>query len=137
MNLAREIRHALRSDPILAAVVGEDEDHEIKVYTPLAKANVQAPYITFSIVPSTGPISAYGDSEVIEPFRVAVTSWATGGMEVWQVADVADDALKRADYDFGGYELMFLNRVSTPQEFRDRDTNLSYIVVLYEIAIGR
>jgi hypothetical protein len=127
----------MRSDPILAAIVGEDQDHEVKVYTPLAKSNAEAPYVTFALPGISDVIPVYGDTEALESFEIAVTSWARTGNEVWQVADAADDALKSADYSWEPSYTLYMRRISTPVELRDRDTNLHYLVVRYEFAIGR
>jgi hypothetical protein len=136
-NYPREIRHALRADPILAAVLGEDKDGEVKVYTPLVKTGVEAPYLTFQIVPTFAPISAYGDHEVIEAFQISVTSWSSTNMEAWSLADITDDALKRADYDFDPYRLMHVLRTSTPFDLVDRESKLFYLAVQYQFALGR
>jgi len=136
-NMPREIRHALRADPILQAMLGYDNDGEVKVYTPLAKPNVEAPYVTFSIIPNQGPVAVYGDSEVLEPFPVAISAWGRDGIEAWSIADAVDDAAKRADYSFEPYDLMYVLRTSTPREFQDRDTGLFYLVTSYSYALGR
>lgn len=136
MNWPREIRHALRADPILEAVVGRDQDGEVKVYSPDAKSNIEFPYITFSIFAPTEPIRVYGDDEAITPFRIALTSWARDSSEAWQLADVADDAVKRADYSFEPYSLMQVLRVAMPQELTD-PTGLTYLVVQYQYNLGR
>jgi len=137
MNLMREIRHGLRTDTILQAVVGEDDDGEIKVYSPLAKSNAVAPYVTLQMNITVGPIDAYGQEEAVEAFRLTVSSWGRDTNEGWQVADVADDAIKRADYSFEPAHLIFVRRATTPHDLIDRDTGLAYVVVQYDFAIGR
>jgi hypothetical protein len=117
--------------------VGRDKDDEVKVYVTLAKANVTAPYLTFAIVPIGGPTAVYGDTEVLEDFEVAVASWGRDSLEAWNIADVADDALKRGDYSFEPYELIGINRTTTPHELPDRDTDLRQVVVRYRFMIGR
>lgn len=137
MNYIRPIRHALRADPILEAVVGRDANDEVKVYTPLAKTNVTAPYVTFSMVPVAGPVSVYGDDEVLEPFQIAVTGWGRDSMEAWSIADVVDDAIKAGDYSYEPYELIQILRISTPEEMPDRDTDLRQVMVRYQFVLGR
>ncbi len=137
MNWASEIQHALRADPILQAVVGNDSDGETKIYGPNAKSNIVAPYVVFSIIPTQEPIRAYGDDEAIHAFRVAIASWARDSGEAWQLADVTDDALKRADYSFEPYQVMNVLRVAMPQELQDRDTLSFYLTVQYQFNLGR
>lgn len=138
INFIKPIRHALRGDPIVQAVVGNDDDGETKVYASVAKKDVKAPYIVIQIPQiGGGPIPVYGDGEVLEGFRVVLTSWGRTADEAWQVADVADDALKRGDYSYEPYELIQLMRVSSPQELPDRDTPLRQVIVQYQLALGR
>lgn len=137
MNIVRTIRRALREDPILDAIVGKDKDGEVKVYTPLGKANITAPYVTFGIVPIGGPIPVYGDSEVLEDFEVGITSWGRTSIEAWDVADAADDAIKLADYSFEPWELVQVIRTTTPEEAGDRDTDLRQVRVRYRFMLGR
>lgn len=136
-NLVQPIRHALRADPILEAMVGQDAQGEVKVYTPIGKSNIVAPYIAFVMVPVAGPVSVYGDDEVMEPFQVAFTSWGRDSNEAWAVADVMDDAIKRGDYDYAPYELIQVLRISTPDEMPDRDTDMRQVMVRYQFVLGR
>lgn len=135
-NWPREIRHALRADPILAALVGQDAAGEVKVYTPLAKSGTKGPYVTFAMGPG-GPIGTYGDLESIEPFRVIFGSWCEGQREAWQLADAVDDAIQRADYSFEPYYIIYIKRATTPEEYVDRDLGLNWTRVEYDFALGR
>lgn len=137
MNPASVIRRALRDDPIFQAVVGLDPDGEYKAYSPKAKVNAQAPYVVVQIIPSQSPIRVYGDDESILVIQASIGSWGRDSEEAWQIADVADDALKRADYSFEPYSLMQILRTSMPFEQQDRDTNLSYLTVIYQLALQR
>lgn len=137
INLVDPIRRALRSDAIIAAMIGKDENNEIKVYTTIAKTNAQAPYVVVQIVPASGPEGAYGNLNVWEPFQIQVTSWGRSPQEAWSLADVVDNAMILADYSFEPAELALVRRQSTPVELNDRDTNLRQVIVRYELKLGR
>lgn len=136
-NWPREIRHALRADPILSAVVGTDDDNEVKIYNVKGKENIAAPFITLQILVLQDPLRVYGDDETVQSFRVAVGSWGRDSIEAWQVADVADDAIKQADYSFEPYTLMQVLRIQMPVELQDRDTGEYYLTTQYQFNLGR
>jgi hypothetical protein len=137
IDLVSPLRRAIRHDPIVDSVVGRDQDGEVKVYATLAKQDVTAPYATLAIVPTEGPTGVYGDDYVWENFDVQVSSWGNDQRTAWQVADVMDDAMLRADYELEPYTLAKIMRSSTAQELTDRDTNMRQVIVLYTIKLGR
>jgi hypothetical protein len=137
IDLMGAIRRALRDDPLIKAVVGQDADTEVKVYSSVGKPDVQAPYIVFGLIPGPGPIGTYGRPDAWEPFTIQTTSWGRTPQEAWSVADILDDAIVSADYVFEPGYLARVARVSTPEELPDRDTNLRQVVVQYEFKVGR
>jgi uncharacterized protein DUF3168 len=131
------IRHALRDDSVIEAIVGRDKDNEVKVYQGLAKSNVEAPYIVWNLIPGNQPTGAYGDDYAFQEILVQITSWGRNPHECWQLADITEEAVVKASYDVDPWTVAKVRRVNFPQELPDRDTNLTQVPVQYRFLLGR
>jgi hypothetical protein len=136
-NQIDAIRRALRHDAIIRDIIGIDENGEIKVYVSVGKPDVVAPYIVLNTIPVNGISGVYGDEYAIEVIPLQISNWGRDPNEAWQLADIVDDAFIHADFEFEPYTHMRTVRTTNAQELPDRDTNLTQVVVQYEVAISR
>lgn len=131
------IRRVLRRDTLVFALVGVDDDGEVKIYQGIGKSNVAAPYIVMNVVPGDVPVSTYGEDYAIEILTAQLTAWGRNSKEAWQLADAIQEAVRLGSYDVGEYELMRAKRVTFPNELPDRDTLLVQVPSQYEFQFGK
>jgi len=131
------IRRALRSDPKIESLCGLDEDGETKAYQAMAKTNVSAPYVIWSILSGIDSPPVYGDGYVIQDLMVATSAWGRNSTEAWQLAEFIQEAFEEADYAAEPWGMMFNRRISFPRELPDRDTNLVQVTADYWLRFSR
>ena len=131
------IRRALRTDAKIEALVGLDGDSEVKAYQGVAKSNVDAPYIVWSVGAGVDSPPVYGDSYVLQDVMIRTSSWGRNPSEAWQIAEFIQEAFELADYAVDPWEKMFVRRVSFPVELPDRDTNLVQVAADYILRFSR
>jgi hypothetical protein len=131
------IRQALRADPKIQAMVGLDDDYEVKAYEGIAKSNVDAPYVAWSVIPGVDSPPVYGDSYVIQDVMLRASSWGRNSKEAWQLAEFVQEAFELADYATDPWHKMFIRRSAFPQELPDRDTNLVQVSTDYWLRFSR
>jgi hypothetical protein len=136
-DIIESIRRVLRKDPLVFAMVGADNDGEVKIYQAIAKQDSIAPYIVMNVVPGDTPISTYGEDYAIEVLTIQLTAWGRNSKEAWQLADAIQDAVAVGQYDAGLWDFMKGKRVTFPGELPDRDTALVQVPASYEFQFGR
>ncbi len=137
MDLTSPIRRGLRGDIVLLEVLGKDADNEVKVYDDPAKSDVSPPYATFAVMSTNQQVGVYGDDYVIEPFPLLLKAWGRDPREAWSIAEFLEDALFKADFAYDPYEVIRIRRVSTPEQLPDRDTDMTQVVMTYDVILAR
>lgn len=138
-NQALAMKRVLSADPGIITKVGFDADNSVKVYQTLARENTKVPYIIIGIIPS-GPQSiqpVYGDAQVMQVWRYAVSCWARNSQEAWELAEIAHDATEAGDFIVEPYTFAHLRMLSVPAEHPDRDTPYRQVLITYELMVGR
>lgn len=139
INIRDVVRVALRSSTSLSiALGGLDVDGEVKVYKLPVKKNVAVPYITIQQIPVRGVESAYGDSEVIETFVVNLAVWHTTSKLAWDIVSVLHVAMLALNPTFPSpYKLALVKRYQSPHELQELASNLTEVVIQYELMATR
>lgn len=138
-NQALAMKRMLSMDPALIAKIGFDADNSPKVYQTTVREDTKVPYVLIGIVPS-GPDSVrpvYGDPQVLQIWRYAVSCWARNSQEAWDLADIVHDATEAGDFIVEPYGHMQLQMMGIPTELSDRDTPYRQVLILYELMVGR
>lgn len=140
LQVTNAVEFALKHDPILAAIVGLDENQQIRVYDTKAETKQPPPWVIYTMIPSAeGPVGHYGDLRAIETPTFQVTGWGRTKREAGQLFEVAQDALERADMadELLPYTKMILSRVGTPSLFPEEEKQWWQAPALYQLALSR
>jgi hypothetical protein len=130
------MRRALRKYYPLVQVVGFDDHNEAKIYNDPAP-EARAPYVTVHFLPNNRIINVFGDDQAVQPLTVVLKAWGRTERDAWALAEQVEEALYHTDYEYDPYEVIRIIRAETPEQLPDRDTNLTQVVMTYDMILAR
>lgn len=135
----RAIEYLYEKDPILRALVGQDEWGEWKVYPQVAPQGTSPPWVVYQLVPGPPPEGHYGDGRAIRAAPVQFRAWAENREQAWQIMDALDDMLDNPDIDIEltPFNQMLINLVTTPGEDLETETGLYNVTADYTFVVSR
>lgn len=138
-QIRQAVEYILKHDPIILALVGFDEDQEVKVYETIAKKDTTPPFVVWGLIPTGSTEGHYGDDRAMESKDVQVTAWGYTLDDVWQLFTYIEEALEIGEWDIelAPYNKLRVVRTGDQQPLPDQDTGWFQIPATYRVGVAR